>query len=43
MTDFEWCKFCYDKGWASKWQLHIWVQAGKITEEEFNTITSQET
>lgn len=41
MSDFDWCKYCFDKGWASKADLVIWVQAGKISEEEFNTITEE--
>lgn len=38
MLYFDWCKYCFDKGWANEEQLQIWLQAGKITEDEFNTI-----
>ena len=41
MTNFEWCKFCFNRGWASKEQLQIWVQAGKLTEEELNIIIKE--
>lgn len=39
MTNFEWCKYCFNKGWATVEQLKIWVQAGKITELEFTEMT----
>ncbi len=39
MTNFEWCKYAYDKGWADAEDLKIWVQAGKITESEYEEIT----
>lgn len=42
MTDFEWCKYAYDRGWARVDQLRIWVQANKITAEQFKEITGQD-
>lgn len=39
MATFEWCKYAYDKGWASADQLKVWVQAGKITTVEYKQIT----
>lgn len=42
MTTFEWCKYAYDKGWATTDQLKVWVQTGKITDVEFKQITGQD-
>lgn len=39
MTNFEWCKYAYDKGWATNEQLIIWMQLSKITAEEYEIIT----
>lgn len=42
MTNFEWCKTAFDKGWTNAEKLKIWVSSGRITPEEFKTITEQE-
>lgn len=42
MNNFEWCKYCFEKGWAKVEQLKIWVVANKITDKEFKTITGVE-
>jgi uncharacterized XkdX family phage protein len=39
MTDFERVKMYYDNGWATKEQVAKYVQYGKITPEEYETIT----
>lgn len=41
MTYFEWCQYAYEKGWATNEKLQIWVQAGKITAEEYQIITGE--
>lgn len=41
MNTFEWCKYCYEKGWAKIEQLKIWIQVGKLKEEELDKIISQ--
>jgi len=42
MTDYQWCKFAYERDWATKDQLQIWVRAKKITPEEYKDITGDE-
>lgn len=39
MTDFEWCQYAYTKGWANADSLKVWVASGKITPDEYKTIT----
>lgn len=41
MTDFERVKMYYDKGWATKEQVHTYVDYGKITEEEYLQIVGE--
>jgi len=41
MTDFERIKYYYDKGWASKSQVGMYVQYGKITPEEYELIVEE--
>lgn len=41
MTDFERIKLYYDKKWATKDQLVKYVEFGKITKEEYETITGE--
>lgn len=41
MTTFEWCKKAYDKGWATAEQLKIWVQAERLTAEEYEQIVGE--
>lgn len=38
MTDFEKCKRAYEIG-ATKEQLAVWVEAGRITAGEYEEIT----
>ncbi|MCT4566146.1 MAG: XkdX family protein [Maledivibacter sp.] len=38
MTDYEWCKKAYDNGWATAEMLQIWVNAGRLTQEEYSEI-----
>lgn len=42
MTEFEKVKYYYDKGWASKQQVGMYVFYGKITPEEYETITGDD-
>lgn len=39
MTDFERATFYYNKGWASKSQVGMYVFYKKITAEEYKIIT----
>ncbi len=41
MTNFEYCKYAYERGWASKEQLQVWVAKCKITQEQYNEIVSE--
>jgi uncharacterized XkdX family phage protein len=41
MTDFEKCKRAYEIG-ATKEQLKVWVQANRITTEEYKEITDED-
>jgi hypothetical protein len=38
MTNFEYCKYAYERGWANVEQLYVWVEKGKITQEELDEI-----
>jgi uncharacterized XkdX family phage protein len=39
MTDFQKVKMFYDNGWATKEQVGVYVKYGKITADEYETIT----
>lgn len=39
--DYSWCKTAFSKNWATSEQLKIWVQAKKLTPEEFEEITGE--
>ncbi|MFS0556863.1 XkdX family protein [Brevibacillus sp. 179-C9.3 HS] len=41
MTDFQKWKYYYDRGWANDSQLQQVVSFGKISAEEFETITGK--
>ena len=41
MTDFERVKMYYDKGWATKEQVAIYVKYNKITPEQYYEITRE--
>jgi uncharacterized XkdX family phage protein len=41
MTDFERVKMYYDNSWATKDQVKKYVQFGKITEVEYQSITGE--
>lgn len=39
MDYYAWCKTAYDNGYATTDQLKIWVAKGKITSDNYKTIT----
>lgn len=41
MSDYERVKMYYDNGWATKEQVAIYVEYGKITPEEYEQITGE--
>lgn len=41
MTDFERVKFYYEKGWADKNKVKLYVQYGVITTEEYELIVGE--
>lgn len=41
MSDFERINMYYDKGWASKEQVAMYVQFEKITPEEYEQIVGE--
>ena len=41
MSNYEWCKLAFSKGWATVDQLKVWVAAGRLTAEEFTDITRE--
>jgi len=41
MTDFEKCQRAYKFG-ATKEQIAVWVKAGKISAEDYKTITGED-
>lgn len=41
MTNFERLKFYYEKGWATKEQLRMYVQFNVITPAQYEEITGE--
>ena len=42
MSDFEYCKYAYERGWANKEQLRIWVTKNKLSNLEYKEICNEE-
>ncbi len=42
MDFYTWCKKAFEQYGATLEQLSVWVTRGKITEQEYQDITSQE-
>lgn len=40
-SDFERIKYYYEKGWATKAQVGMYVQYGVITPEQYEQITGE--
>lgn len=42
MSNFDWCKMAFDRGWTDADKLRVWVRVGEITSEEYKIITGQD-